>query len=993
MKKRFVCAWVVVSAVAGLAERGFNEPYTGTHLNRVAFPIGGIGAGMYCVEGYGAISTMSVRHRMEFFHEPSCFAAVCVLGEKPEDHVARVLEGPIPDWKYFGLNGAGNGSSGRTYGFPRFRECVFTARFPQAVIALKDEAFPLSVQLEAWSPFVPPDADASSLPVGQLRYLFKNVGDKPVKAVFSFNTRNFMGGNSSSIGPTDGGFVLYGGSGEGRERSGAFAFFTDLAGNPGTRVDHCWFKGGWWDALTIAWDNVVSGRMISNPAIAGYAPGASLSVPFEVAPGGSHVVALATCWYVPGSDLRSGRPAPSAKLAAFHNGPSKGAAQNQQPVSGFLGKNLVNTFDPYGDAATGTLTSPAFEVSKKFVHFLVGGGSEAGQTCVDLQVGGKVVRSAAGKDTEALAWATFDVSEWMGEQAQIQIVDRATGHWGHINVDHIVFSDLDIKALLTGEGNEIVRDAARVTVFEDFEGNDFGKWVSDPPLPKERNDEADLDASPTTYKPWYAVRFTSIHEVADYWRKNAADLRVRSGTFMETFYDTTLPPEAVEAVAANLTILKSPTVLRQHDGRLWCWEGCNDGGGCCDGTCAHVWNYAQAISRLFPSLERGLRQTAFNEGQDEQGRQAFRKNLPITPGGGMFDAIDGHCGEIMAVHREWRICGEKAWLATFWPLVQAAMDYAIKKWDPRETGLPEESHHNTYDIEYFGPDGHCGSFYLGALAATARMGAAMGEDVARYRGLLAKGRSRMEKELFNGEYFIQVVQKEGLTHNFGKINPNDQSEAYRAIAGRVNEEGPKYQYGTGCLSDGVLGFWMARMCYIDEEIVDPAMVRSHLLAIHKYNLKRDLSQHANPQRPSYAMGNDGGLLLCSWPRGGKPLLPFVYSDEVWTGIEYQVASHLISIGEVEKGLEIVRICRKRHDGIRRNPFNEYECGHWYARAMSSYALIEALSGVRYDAVDKALVLRPNAPKNSRSFISANTGFGSVEVKDGNASLKWVLEQK
>ena len=132
---------------------------------------------------------------------------------------------------------------------------------------------------------------------------------------------------------------------------------------------------------------------------------------------------------------------------------------------------------------------------------------------------------------------------------------------------------------------------------------------------------------------------------------------------------------------------------------------------------------------------------------------------------------------------------------------------------------------------------------------------------------------------------------------------------------------------------------------IDEELVDPAKVLSHLLAVHKHNLKRDLSMHANPQRPTYAMGGEGGLLLCSWPRGGKPLLPFVYSDEVWTGIEYQVAAHLILLGRRAEGLEIVRVCRARYDGVRRNPFNEYECGHWYARALSSYALLQAFAEV------------------------------------------------
>ena len=150
----------------------------------------------------------------------------------------------------------------------------------------------------------------------------------------------------------------------------------------------------------------------------------------------------------------------------------------------------------------------------------------------------------------------------------------------------------------------------------------------------------------------------------------------------------------------------------------------------------------------------------------------------------------------------------------------------------------------------------------------------------------------------------------------------------------LNTQGPKYQYGTGCLSDGVLGFWIALVCGLDE-IFDREKVKSNLKAIYTYNLKRDLSDHANPQRPAFAMGKDGGLLLCTWPNGGALSIPFVYSDEVWTGIEYQVASHLMFEVMVEEGLDIVRVCRDRYDGVIRNPFNEYECGHWYARAMSS----------------------------------------------------------
>jgi uncharacterized protein (DUF608 family) len=961
--------------------REFNGPYTGKHLNRVAFPIGGMGAGMFCLEGTGAISHMSVRNQMEFFHEPSTYAAVCVLGEKGGENVVRVIEGPIPDWKYFGRPGSGNGSGGTTYGFPRFRQAEFTARFPFATIKLSDEAVPLDVEIVGWSPFTPPEPDPSSLPVGALEYRFRNTSDRPRKAVFSLNTRNFMG--KGPIGPIDGGIVLYAAGGEDRDRTGAFAAFVD---GEKAVVDHCWFRGGWWDPWTITWNNVAKGILLDNPPVEENAPGASLFVPFTLRPGEEKTLRLLTCWYVPNTDLRFGSRSTGP---AFRASPSRGTAEiGQQAVSGFLGRGLVNTFDPDGDGPVGTLTSPEFPVDKRYLHFLVGGGSYAGRTCVNLLVDGKAVQSASGSQTEKLAWTTFDLGKLQGKKAQIQIVDRHSGAWGHVLADHFVLSDQPLFALQTPGSHAIIDDPERVTLLADFEGDDYAGWLADPPA-EPCECAAGLckveEEIPPTYVPWYATQFESVRDVAGYWRKHYAELRRRSERFRDAFYDTTLPPEVVEAVAANLTILKVPTVLRQHDGRLWCWEGCCDDHGCCAGSCTHVWNYAQAICHLFPSMERSLRRTEFCESQDETGRQAFRANLPIAPGGGAFDAADGQLGGIMKAHREWRISGDDTWLAGFWPRIKRSLDYMIQKYDPRHTGLLEEEHHNTYDINYFGPDGHCGSFYLGALAAAVKMGEAVGDDVALYRELLQKGTKRMEAELYNGEYFVQLVIKDGLDEDFRPIDPDGQSAAYKQVAQIVNREGPKYQYGNGCLSDGVLGLWMAVVCGIDDELVDPAKVRSHLLAVHRYNLKQDLSTHANPQRPTFAMGDDGGLLLCSWPHGGKPLLPFVYSDEVWTGIEYQVASHLMLAGCVEEGLEVVRACRLRYDGTRRNPFNEYECGHWYARAMSSYGLLQGLTGVRYDAATKTLHVDSKIG-DFRSFLSTATGFGTVAFQDGQAKL-------
>ena len=151
--------------------RQYNSPYSGEHLNRVAFPIGGLGAGMFCLEGTGAISHMSVRNTPEIFHEPALFAAIAV---KNVPNAVKVLEGPVPNWKRFGQRGTGFGDPGATYGLPRFQSAQFSARFPFGVVELKDEDMPLQVSVKGWSPFIPTDEDNSSLPVGAIEYTFVN---------------------------------------------------------------------------------------------------------------------------------------------------------------------------------------------------------------------------------------------------------------------------------------------------------------------------------------------------------------------------------------------------------------------------------------------------------------------------------------------------------------------------------------------------------------------------------------------------------------------------------------------------------------------------------------------------------------------------------------------------------------------------------------------------------------------------------------------------
>ena len=793
------------------ARRPYDGPYTGSRLERVAFPLGGLGAGMLCIEGTGALSHVSLRNKPDVFHEPCVFAA---LGVKGNPAAARVLEGPVPPWKLFGPPDTGNGAGGKSYGLPRFRSSSFSCRFPFATVTLTDPKVPLEAEVTVWSPFEPGDTDGSSLPVAALEYRLRNRSKAALEAVWSWNAVNFMATKDrpQAVRAVDRGFVLWGGAEKAKPwEEGSFSATVAEAT---AKVNAAWFRGGWFDPLTLAWKDVAEAACVERGPVAEGAasPGASLFVPLTLAPGESRTVTLRFAWYVGESELRSGK-------------------------------------DPAG-------TTPG-----------------------------------------------------------------------------------------------------------------------DPP---ER------------FRPWYAGRFASVDEVGRYFADHYDELRERAARFRDCFYDTTLPAEVVEAVAANLTILKSPTVLRQTDGRVWAWEGCSDKSGCCSGSCTHVWNYAQALPHLFPDLERSLRETEFGPSQAESGHQAFRSALPIREVEHDFHAAaDGQLGGIMKVHRDWRISGDTEWLRRLWPRVRRSLDYCIATWDPGLEGVLAEPHHNTYDIEFWGPNGMCTSFYLGALAAAVAMGRALGDDVNRYAELWTRGTKKAEADLFDGEYFVQKVRWKDLRAGSplaAKSMVGEYSPEARAL---LEKEGPKYQYGPGCLSDGVLGAWMAEVCGVGQ-VLDARKVRSHLLAVHRHNLKKDLREHANPQRPSYACGGEGGLLLCTWPKGGMPSLPFVYSNEVWTGIEYQVASHLMAMGQVEEGLEIVRACRDRYDGRVRNPFNEYECGHWYARAMSSYALLQGLTGARYDAVEKVLHLRPRLRGDFRAFLAVAGGYGTVGVKAGQPFFQPVV---
>ena len=492
------------------------------------------------------------------------------------------------------------------------------------------------------------------------------------------------------------------------------------------------------------------------------------------------------------------------------------------------------------------------------------------------------------------------------------------------------------------------------------------------------------------WRPYYASVWRDAREVANYLEANYRMLRERTLAFKNALFSSTLPPYLLDAISANLGILKSPTVLRLENGDLWGWEGCFPDAGCCHGSCTHVWNYAQAFPNLYPALERTLREVELARSMDESGHVTFRSALPEGPVKHDFHAAcDGQLGGIMKVFREWQNSGDTEWLRKMYPLAKRSLDYGIRTWDPDHRGALSEPHHNTYDIEFWGADGMCTSIYLGALSAFSQMAKAAGhpEDAQAYQELAERSARFMDEQLFNGEYYEQKVQYEDLRNRSFAEMVAGFDESSSEMQKLLKREGPKYQYHTGCISDGMIGAWMART-YGIEIPLKRENVRSALKAIFEHNFKTDLSEHANAQRPGYAMGHEPGLLLCTWPRGGKPTLPSVYSDEVWTGIEYQVAAHLIGEGFVQEGLTLVKALRSRYDGRVRNPWNEYECGNYYARAMASYALLGAVSGFRYSAVEKTLWFEPKLPQRPfRTFFSAASGFGAVELSEAELKVQ------
>ena len=769
---------------------------------------------------------------------------------------------------------------------------------------------------------------------------------------------------------------------------------------------------------------------------------------------------------------------------AFGTKPGAGTLDAQQAVSGFTGKGLANSYVG-GDTATGRLTSKPFTITQNFIRFLIGGGDHPG-TQMRLVIGGKVVRTASGQNSEALLPAQWPVGEFRGQTGHIEIVDEETGGWGHILVDRIVFSDVALspstyavmRTLLgplpavlparfthsVGLGNVIVENdvllspadavlrGARqkaysrvaglagveyaipqngletapgygtmalatlggsptaTTAFDDFSHllgqfaaqgklSPIGEAVPNAPTIDGRTvngavaSTVEIAPGGTAEIPFllawhypnhynnggvlignhYTQEWADAGAVIRHTASGFSALRAKTEMFRRTFYDSTLPTWMLDCVSSQIsTIRHIGVVFRIANGDIYGWEGSN---GCCDPTCTHVWGYEQTLSHLFPDLEREMRRIDLEHQQGPDGGVNNRTDVPSPPhpsGQGPF--TDGHASTVLKAYREvlnsTDSALDSALLHRYWPPVKRAVEYLIARDAATSGGHPtgtlSDGQANTYDNTIHGVNSFIGTYYLAALRAGEEMAKRAGDPstAARFHDVFELGQKNLDAACWNGEYYQQ-----NLPDYFTRDG----------------------EYGPGCLADQLLGQWWAHQLGLGY-VLPKAHVQTALRSLFKYNWKPDFTNFHHNWR-QFAGGKDKGLLLCTWPKGGRPANTIPYVDEVWTGVEYQVAAHMLYEGMVDEGFAVVKGARERYDGIPRapiprSPWSEIECGGHYARAMSSWSLLPALSGFHYDGPNRTLRFQPlEDPAHFKSFFTGPDGWGSVSQSHQGAGRR------
>ncbi len=452
------------------------------------------------------------------------------------------------------------------------------------------------------------------------------------------------------------------------------------------------------------------------------------------------------------------------------------------------------------------------------------------------------------------------------------------------------------------------------------------------------------------YSRWWKDAMDAAREAA----RRLEELDGKTTLYHDTLYASGLPRWLLDRIGSQAAILKSRTVFWTRSGYFGGWEGCCPDSGCCPGNCNHVWQYAQAHARLFPSLARRMREEEFTyQGPDGGIPHRQPKSFP---------AFDGQCGAVLGSLREHTMCPDSSWLRRNWPHVKKAMDYIVARWDKDRDGMLSGPQWNTLDGNVGGRSSWLESLYLAALAAAERMALLEGDpdSAGIYREIREKGSAGVDKELFNGEYYFQVP-------------------------------GPKLyeDYGDGCHIDQVLGQWWAHQ--LDLGWILPAdHVRAGLSSVFKYNFHPRMKGYRQIPR-KFVADEDPGTQMITWPRNPPPPHHTLYAAEVMTGFEYAAAAAMIQAGLLRKGLCLAHAVALRYDGRLRkgltpsrtaswgysgNPFGDDECGKYYARAMSSWSLLLACQGFVYDGPAGLIgFLPPFSPENHASFFTSAEGWG------------------
>jgi len=368
--KRLSPAWI-----RALFDRGEPTWYAGSDLATIGMPVGGVCAGQVYLTGDGRLVDWHVFNQ----NQNTGYGLLNYrVGRTAEETVANgeVVPTTAVAQGFAVRARVGGRALERTLdarGFPGVR---FRGEHPIGRVAFEDAAFPLAIELEAFSPFVPLASNDSTLPVTVLRYKVRNTGDAPAEVTLAGWLENAACVHNAPF------------RAEGLRRVNAPLEADGLVG-----------------VRSAAVEVTVPPREERAPIVI---------ADFEGADYGA--------WTLEGR--------------AFGSGPARGTLPAQNPVSGYDGRGLVNTYLG-GDDPTGRIVSPPFRIERPWITFLVGGGRKPDTAFMRLVVDGEAVRSATGRSRERLEPESWDVSDLIGREARIEIVDEAMGDWGHVNVDQI----------------------------------------------------------------------------------------------------------------------------------------------------------------------------------------------------------------------------------------------------------------------------------------------------------------------------------------------------------------------------------------------------------------------------------------------------------------------------------------------------------------------------------------------------------------------------